>query len=154
MGFKLKKTPMEEAEMDITPMIDCTFLLLIFFVLTSKMDATKALDLPEAKYGANAVEQNSVVIVVAKGDGDASRVYLSARLDESKAVSGTPEDQEKAVAEYVTAQMRENPLKKAVIIKAAGGVKHRDVARIAKAAATNEDVTVEQLYMGIVQEKQ
>ena len=154
MGFKLKKPPKEEAEMDITPMIDCTFLLLIFFVLTSKMDASKALELPTAKHGANAVEQNSVIIIITKGEAGAGKIYLSRTIDESKLVSGTAEDQEKAVVDYVTREVRANPLKKSVIIKAAAGIKHREVARIAKAAANVEDVTVEQLYMGIVQEQQ
>lgn len=154
MGFKLKKTPRDEAEMDITPMIDCTFLLLIFFVLTSKMDASKALELPAARHGANAVEQNSVIIIVTPGEGGAPVVYLAPRLDAGQIATGTAEDQEKAVTAYVTSELRKNPLKKSVIVKAAAGVKHREVARIAKAASAVEDVTVDQLYMGIVQEKQ
>jgi len=154
MGFKLKKPPREDAEMDITPMIDCTFLLLIFFVLTSKMDSSKALELPTAKHGAPAVEKNCVIVVIGQGDDGAAKVYLSELPDESKLVTGKPEDQERAVAEYVIRELRANPHKKAVIIKAAAGVKHREVARIAKAAAYVEDVTVEQLYMGIVQQQE
>ena len=154
MGFKLKKPPREEAEMDITPMIDCTFLLLIFFVLTSKMDSSKSLELPTAQHGAAAVEKNSVVIVIGAGEAGAGKVYLSDKPDESKLVSGNAEDQERAVTEYVVREIRAHPEKKSVIVKAAAGVKHREVARIAKAASTMEDVTVEQLYMGIVQEQQ
>ena len=48
--FKRKRS-LEEAEMDITPMIDCTFLLLIFFLVTSKMKPELAVDLPKAKHG-------------------------------------------------------------------------------------------------------
>jgi biopolymer transport protein ExbD len=154
MGFKLKKPPREEAEMDITPMIDCTFLLLIFFVLTSKMDSSKSLELPSARHGAAAVEKNCVVIVIAAGDGGAAKVYLSEKTDETKLVTGSAEDQEKAVAQHVVSEIRAHPEKKSVIIKAAAGVKHREVARIAKAASAMEDVTVEQLFMGIVQEQQ
>ncbi|MCP4817216.1 MAG: biopolymer transporter ExbD, partial [Planctomycetaceae bacterium] len=36
----------EDVEMDITPMIDVTFLLLIFFLVASKMSADQAVALP------------------------------------------------------------------------------------------------------------
>ena len=153
MGFKLKRTPMESAEMDITPMIDCTFLLLIFFVLTSTME-NKTLELPKAKHGAAAVEQNCVIIVIGGGGGSPAKVYLASSVDEGQLATGSAEDQEKAVAAYVVREVRAHPEKKGVLIKAAAGVKHRDVARIAKAAATLEDVTVQELYMGVTQEKQ
>ncbi len=152
MGFKLKRTPMESAEMDITPMIDCTFLLLIFFVLTSTME-NKTLELPKAKHGAAAVEQNCVIIVLGGGGGSPAKVYLASSVDEDQLVTGSAEDQEKAVAQYVIREVRAHPEKKGVLIKAAAGVKHRDVARIAKAAATVEDVTVQELFMGVTQEK-
>jgi biopolymer transport protein ExbD len=153
MRIKLKRAQTETAEMDITPMIDCTFLLLIFFILTSKMDASKLLELPPAKYGAAAVEKNCVIIVVTKGEGGAGKVYLSDMPDESKLVRGSPEDQEKAVMDYITQEIRANPHKKEVIIKASMGVKHREVARVTKAAARIEDVNVEQLYVGIMQQQ-
>lgn len=154
MGFKLKRTPMESAEMDITPMIDCTFLLLIFFVLTSTMDS-KAFELPKAKHGAAAVEQNCVIIVIGSGDGGGpAKIYLADRADEAQLAGGSPEDQERAVAEYVTREIRAHPEKKSVLVKADASVKHRDVARVSKAAAVLEDVTVEQLFMGVTQDKQ
>lgn len=49
-----KKKKVEEAELDITPMIDVTFLLLIFFMVTSTMQATPDRDIPGAKDGVNA----------------------------------------------------------------------------------------------------
>ncbi|MEZ6128543.1 MAG: biopolymer transporter ExbD [Planctomycetaceae bacterium] len=53
-GFTKKKKK-DEAELDITPMIDVTFLLLIFFMVTSTMQATPDRDIPPAKSGENAV---------------------------------------------------------------------------------------------------
>ncbi len=153
MAFKLKRTPMESAEMDITPMIDCTFLLLIFFVLTSTMES-KTLELPKAKHGAAAVEQNCVIVVIGGGAGAGAKVYLGGKVDESKLASGSAEDQERAVAQYVIREIRAHPEKKGVLVKAAASVKHRDVARIAKAAATVEDVTVQELFMGVDQQKE
>ena len=39
-----RKRRFDDAEMDITPMIDITFLLLIFFLVASKMDEGATLD--------------------------------------------------------------------------------------------------------------
>src|SRR5687768_6538792 len=116
---------MESAEMDITPMIDCTFLLLIFFVLTSTMES-KTLELPKAKHGAAAVEQNCVIIVIGGGGGSPAKVYLARSVDEDQLATCSAEDQENAVAQYVIREVRAHPEKKAVLIKAAAGVKHRD----------------------------
>ena len=43
-GIKKKKN--EDADLDITPMIDVVFLLLIFFMVTSTMDDQKAANVP------------------------------------------------------------------------------------------------------------
>jgi biopolymer transport protein ExbD len=40
-----------EADLDITPMIDVVFLLLIFFMVTSTMQSKRELDVPPAKHG-------------------------------------------------------------------------------------------------------
>lgn len=51
-GFaKKKKTSLAEADLDITPMIDVTFLLLIFFMVTSTMQGTPDKDIPSAQSG-------------------------------------------------------------------------------------------------------
>jgi len=54
-----------ESELDITPMIDVTFLLLIFFMVSSTMQATPDYDVPVAKYGLG-VESRSATIVLVK----------------------------------------------------------------------------------------
>lgn len=43
-----------DADLDITPMIDVTFLLLIFFMVTSTMQTTRDRDIPPAVSGENA----------------------------------------------------------------------------------------------------
>ena len=53
-GFGGKKKKKEEVDLDITPMIDVTFLLLIFFMVTSTMQATPDKDIPPSKSGENA----------------------------------------------------------------------------------------------------
>lgn len=84
-----ERPPMDD-EMDITPMIDMTFLLLIFFVLTSKMTAEQSYEVPPAKHGSSIAAKNCVVItvtrgigdnpIVAKGDGSSFRMTQSNRL--------------------------------------------------------------------------
>ncbi len=51
LGRKKKK---DEADLDITPMIDVVFLLLIFFMVTSTMQGTPDRDIPPASSGDNA----------------------------------------------------------------------------------------------------
>jgi biopolymer transport protein ExbD len=70
-----KHPPMEDVP-DFTPMIDMTFLLLAFFIVTSTMEAGSLLKLPPARSGAAVGTRNSTVITVFHEDGR-SEAYLS-----------------------------------------------------------------------------
>jgi biopolymer transport protein ExbD len=144
-----RKRSMEEAEMDITPMIDCTFLLLIFFLVTSKMKPELPVDLPKAKHGAVVVEQSSIILTMAQ-DGETVSVYRGNSTAPADLIEGTnPLEQEDLIAQYVEEESRRaSPPKKYVIIKAARGLKHREVSRIQRAAGRAE---VEQLYVAILE---
>jgi biopolymer transport protein ExbD len=144
-----RKRPMEEGEMDITPMIDCTFLLLIFFLVTSRMKAQTPLDLPKARHGAVVVEQGAVIITIAKGQDEQVRVFKGQSRDLAQEIKGANlVEQEEAIARYVEQQANTTPPKRNVLIKAERGLKHRDVARVQKAAARAE---VEQLYVAVLE---
>lgn len=81
----------EEAETDMTPMIDVTFQLVIFFMITATFTIQKTLDLPSTKPDPQAAsrtleqlqEERIVVVLTASGsvtvDGEA--VELSALAD-------------------------------------------------------------------------
>jgi biopolymer transport protein ExbD len=58
------KKKKSEAELDITPMIDVTFLLLIFFMVTSTMQANKDRDIPTATSGGQVNTVGMLEIVV------------------------------------------------------------------------------------------
>jgi biopolymer transport protein ExbD len=139
----------EEAEMDITPMIDCTFLLLIFFLVASRMDAPLAIDLPPAKHGTAVVMKDSIILTVAKGPSDQAQIYKGDGVDAKNLIEGgNPVEQEDALIRYVEQQANTSPPKRNVLIKGEKGVLHRDIARVAKAAGKAE---VEQLYVAVLE---
>ena len=120
-------------EMDITPMIDITFLLLIFFLVTSKMNEPAPVSLPEARHGSVVAGRDSVVIVVKRGSGENA---LVGRVDGSPFAADV--DQQNAeISEYVQQQLDAG--KKSVIVRAEGAVKQSEIGRISKAIAESLD---------------
>lgn len=142
------RRPMEEAEMDITPMIDCTFLLLIFFLVTSRMTAEAALALPKAKHGMSVVEKEAVMLTVVKGTGEMVLVYKGkGQVPANLIDAANVVEQEEAIAEYVEQEAAAKN-QRYVLIKAEGSIKQRDVARVERAASRAE---VEQLYVAVLE---
>jgi len=87
IGGKKKK---EEADLDITPMIDVVFLLLIFFMVTSTMQGTPDKDIPPAYSGTNANAAGFVNITIFAPESSTStgRIVLDdvpVTLDQVKA---------------------------------------------------------------------
>ena len=60
----------EDAEMDITPMIDITFLLLIFFLVASKMDSPASGELPTAVANRPIMADKAIVLNIEKNAYD------------------------------------------------------------------------------------
>jgi biopolymer transport protein ExbD len=136
-----RKRPQEDTEMDITPMIDCTFLLLIFFTVTSTPDAQTALNLAPAKHGVGVSQRDSIIISISdNGESEPVSIYLAdGKVGEP--LKGANEDQEAAIRQAIEEGMAEG--KRSVLIKAEMGVLHRDVSRIAAAAGgVSEEVTL------------
>ena len=102
--FALPRKKRDDDEMDITPMIDITFLLLIFFIVCSTMDPTKIGSIPEADNGLAISAKNSAVIFINPGGGD--EVILS-RMDGSN--FSTDEDvQATEIIEYITEELEKS----------------------------------------------
>lgn len=142
---------LEEAEMDITPMIDITFLLLIFFLVASRMDADAGVELSPARYGIAVAAKEAVIITVARAEGGEAQVYKGDGKSPPNLVSGNFAEQEEELVKYVEAGLRDTPPKKHVIVKAERGVKQRDVARVDKAVGRTS--LREKLYVAVLEEK-
>jgi biopolymer transport protein ExbD len=120
-------------------MIDMTFLLLVFFLVTQAAAQISPVELPGAKHGTGVSESNGTVIVLAAGSNQGPvRVFRGDSLDEP--LPDSPEAQESGVREYVEQGLAEERTE--VIVKADRQVRYRDVARIAAAAARVDGVKI------------
>ena len=122
--FRLARKSREPEDMDITPMIDITFLLLIFFVVTSKMDPSQTGNLPTADAGLSVSAKDSAVLFVAPGTGDAAIVSDITGKEFSK-------DEERLTAEiveYITEELDRG--KNQVMILGDENVKVSEVTKI------------------------
>ena len=144
----------EDTEMDITPMIDITFLLLIFFIVASKLDSDASVALPTARNVGAINMQDAIVITVA--DGEPAKIYLGDTVDPAALVTGgSPLEQEEAIRQYVNDAIAADSSKKYIVIKASGSVRHRDFARVAKAAGAEAIEAIDNSTMyAAVMEKQ
>jgi len=111
-----------DADLDITPMIDVTFLLLIFFMVTSTMQPDDVLDIPTSVHGL-AVESNSAILITISA-GEPPMINLV--QDKNKT-----EDPE-SVGPYVQTYMQQGH--KHVIIKAERLVQHGFVQKVTREA--------------------
>lgn len=138
-----RKRNADDGDLDITPMIDITFLLLAFFVVVSKMDPSTQVMMPVAEHGAAVPEQASVILVVNESDRDEPNVYLGRAKTDDAMCTGSIEEIENQIAEFVANEMRD-PLKTTVIIKAERRVKfrHLDIVKRAISRELEEDQVI------------
>lgn len=144
----LPRKPLKDsADMDITPMIDIVFLLLIFFLVSSTPDRSTAVELPPARYGTGVSEKNSVVITVAQADGsDKSQVFVAdGRV--GKALSDDAAEKTAAIVAAVEdGFLRES--KSQVLIKAGRMVKRRNIYAV-EIAVGKAEVEGVKIYHGV-----
>jgi biopolymer transport protein ExbD len=125
-------------ELDITPMIDMTFLLLIFFMVTSTMDQNNVLQMPPARHGVGVPTKEATVMTILMTNGS-PEVYLS---------DGRRENGPASLAEvtaYILAGLQSDRRK--VILKADQDVPSGFVEEVARAA--NEVEGIEQFFVGV-----
>ncbi len=141
----------DETDLDITPMIDITFLLLAFFVMVSKMDPQLPVDLPPALNGQTIPDKTAVVLVVLKGEGDDDyTIYKGRTKSKSDAVVGDDAiEQEEQIAEYVENELSRNPKIQVILIKAEGDVKTGAVETVKRGVAGSELGLTRKLYVAV-----
>ena len=93
----------EDDQLDITPMIDVTFLLLIFFMVTSTMQAEQALDVPTADHGLG-IEANSAIVVIIR-QGEPPLIELP-----EEGISDIDDPESSEITTYVETRVKNNRL--------------------------------------------
>ena len=89
MGPNLFDNFEEEPQIDLTPLIDCLFMLIIFFVLTMSFSRpVLEIILPEAKNAEEHAERNELVLSV-KADGS---LWLGDEKTDLKGLAAAPEN--------------------------------------------------------------
>jgi len=113
-----------DSEIDITPMIDIVFLLLIFFVVTSKMQPEQVTDLPKARHGEGVASKQWIVLNVKRGTSDTAEIT---RKDGSS-FSSDKIEQSQQIEDYVKEGLEQGM--KLVVIRAEGAVRTGEISRI------------------------
>jgi len=137
-----------EVEMDITPMIDMTFLLLIFFLVASRISAETPVKLPVAKHGVPVVSSDAVIVLLREHEGGRASVH---KADGEAFPDGDLVEQEEQIGQYVKQRLEGPPTRHQFIVKAEGKVASSDVFRVMNAAAAAVDL--ETLHVAVLKEK-
>lgn len=135
----------DDSDIDMTPMIDCVFQLLIFFMVCSAVSTQREVELPPAQYGMGVDPSTSTVITMTAVDDGPVKVYLG----DGTVTGELPDDplaQEAEVSQAVEEAVNQGRTN--VLIKAARNVHHRDVSRIAAASGRAGEIT---LHLGVVE---
>jgi len=139
-----RKFQAQHADLEITPLIDITFLLLIFFLVCSHPDAKSAVDLPPARYGEGVSARTATIITVAAAENQShAEVFLSDGKT-GRSLPRDPQTRADQIRDYVDAGLQEG--QDEVLIKAERNVSHREVSEVATAAAAIEGI---RLYMAV-----
>lgn len=135
---KRKKAPGAD-EFDITPMIDCTFLLLIFFMVASTMQGGSSVDLPVATYteGVDVMRGALLVTIRAAKSSNDSPIIL---IGDGAGEETNPEGLRRAAE----AAMRSGKSK--VVLKVEGDVPHGVVEEAAQAVKQVEGI---EFFIGV-----
>lgn len=128
-----KNRKKDDDEMDITPMIDMTFLLLIYFIVASTPDKSTAIELAKAMYGDTVAQKNAVVFTIGEGGLDSAPVFAADGKIPQFALSEDLDKRNQQIQDAVEKGATED--KTDVVIKADKGVLHREVARVIKAVS-------------------
>jgi biopolymer transport protein ExbD len=141
-----RKNDAEELDMDMTPMIDITFLLLIFFLVSSHPDQATSIALPKAQHGDAVSQRTAIIFSVAEGGLDYAPAFKGDGKIKQNELSRDPETRDTEIATFIQQGLQEG--KKDVVIKADRGVACRDINGVMKAISKVEGT---ELYLGVME---
>lgn len=127
--YQSSRKGIPEADLDITPMIDVTFLLLIFFMVSSTMQNEKEVDVPVADHGVGVETRTSGIINVYAEDPEPVIEIETFGMD------ATLDDVESQVEEWVAQNADVE-----IIIKAERDVPSGFVSRVLRSVTKTEGV--------------
>lgn len=138
-----RRRTMSVVELDITPMIDVTFLLLIFFMVTSTMKEPATADVPPARYGVGTDSGESLVLTVMRpgADGDVELVLPDGSRSSLAELRRTD-----ALKQLVQAAVSADPPRTHVIINADRDLPHGIVRELSRMVGDIEGV---RLFLGV-----
>lgn len=153
--FQPRKHKQEDDEMDITPMIDITFLLLSFFVVASKMDPSAAVAVPKAQYGDTVSEKNCVCVLVLEGDTpETAKIYKGRSTEEKDRFPDLDSvAMEEAIGQFVESELSLRPNVEGILVKAAGEVRTGIVEMVKRGVVNSEMAKDRPLYVGVEEAK-
>ncbi|MBI1346136.1 hypothetical protein GC163_07585 [bacterium] len=124
-------------EVDMTSMIDCTFLLLIFFMVCSTMQSQPDIDLPVAAHSIGVDTQGaSLITILAGAFNEPPRILLGDGVGDEVAL----DEVRRFVSDAVAAGNSR------IVVKAEGDVSHGFIEDVARQIVAVEGA---QLYMGV-----
>jgi biopolymer transport protein ExbD len=143
-----------QGDLDITPMIDITFLLLIFFIVAGKLQQSQTAELPTARFGAGVSTKTAAILTVIPGPGEHADVFMGDTVALAARVKASDlADQEREIADYIEQQFAGDPPevepKQHVLIKASRDVRSREVARVARAAGKANTSKTIQMHFAV-----
>ncbi|RUL85256.1 ExbD/TolR family protein [Tautonia sociabilis] len=128
-----------DAAIDLTPMVDVVFQLLIFLMLTYRASAQAEVELPPAVYGTGVEETLATNLTLVPRPGGGVAVFSGMSTDPADALD-SPEAIREAVAEGVRRGRRH------VVLQADGAVSHGEVLRVGSIVAEVEGII---LHLGV-----
>ena len=131
-------------DLDITPMIDVTFLLLIFFMVTSTMKEPATADVPPARHGVGTDSGEAVVVTIARPGGEGGEVEVL--LPDGSRQTLADLRRTGALTQLIRTAVASDPPRTEVIINADRDLPHAIVREVSQMVGEVEGI---RLFLGV-----
>lgn len=131
-------------------MIDCVFLLLFFFMVTSKIDRQSPVEMPTVVNSVDVAPSKTVVVTAKFDSGGQAIMYMGDGVNADRALQGEFKEQEERLRQYIEQEVSSRPDVTGIMLKADGKVIQRYVAMFTRAAKAGGGGRM--LYYGVEEE--